>query len=729
MMKPNEIATFRQETAQKINSGRLHDAFADMRRFSEQAMTWEITSEIDRLEDSYRAMLGFLASGAADPGRADMLADIASAARSVTDSLARKAMETEGTTLYYTTARMVAMRAGLTPAKAVGALQVELRRLARDVESIADPHRTATAEDLTVDLFNTVWTAHPLAKADVAALTELITDTDLPVAQRAVALSAVAAGAMEFFDAARLELLLRTYMAPVEDTLAIRAFVGLCMVMFRYRRRRLPRRVADMLAAAKDFPTWTGDLATATIEFMRTRDTDRISRKLSEDIFPTLTRLGSDMRDKMSDPSFDFSADLEQGTVNPEWEEMLERDGLGDKLREMSEIQAEGGDVYMSSFRSLKHFPFFREPANWFLPFTLDHSAVASLDAQQALEVINRMPMLCDSDKYSVAMAIATAPEAMRSNASSAFDAHGRQMHDMMTELEKASEATRRKEIMVNYLRDLYRFFNLFRRKGDFFNPFAKGVDLMAVEALGADFSDLDTMAVVAEFNMRHGYYAEALAAFSRIDAAAEPDAARAQKIGYCHEMLDQPQRAMSAYEEALMLGGSGTWLLDRLARTLRKLGRLNRAVDVLGQLLEADPDNVPAVYALARCRLDLGQPDKAAEGFFKVLYLTPDHSGARLGLARALLAGRRFDEAVAQCDALIAAAPSPKAYLLAGHAARATGDMRNAINYYSLAMSASESDPDTLEAELIADRHMLAEAGVDTSDTKLIIESIMYNK
>ena len=51
---------------------------------------------------------------------------------------------------------------------------------------------------------------------------------------------------------------------------------------------------------------------------------------------------------------------------------MMERSGLAEKLKEMSEIQEEGGDVMMGTFEHLKTFPFFSEPANWFLPFDTD---------------------------------------------------------------------------------------------------------------------------------------------------------------------------------------------------------------------------------------------------------------------------------------------------------------------------------------------------------------------
>lgn len=47
-------------------------------------------------------------------------------------------------------------------------------------------------------------------------------------------------------------------------------------------------------------------------------------------------------------------SDEENNDMNPDWEDAFEKSGLGDKLREMNELQLEGADVYMSTFAALK---------------------------------------------------------------------------------------------------------------------------------------------------------------------------------------------------------------------------------------------------------------------------------------------------------------------------------------------------------------------------------------
>lgn len=71
----------------------------------------------------------------------------------------------------------------------------------------------------------------------------------------------------------------------------------------------------------------------------------------------------------MRNMKFGFE-ETDENDRNPDWEQAFEQSGLGDKIREMNDLQLEGADVYMSTFAQLKGYPFFREPHNWFYPST-----------------------------------------------------------------------------------------------------------------------------------------------------------------------------------------------------------------------------------------------------------------------------------------------------------------------------------------------------------------------
>jgi len=62
------------------------------------------------------------------------------------------------------------------------------------------------------------------------------------------------------------------------------------------------------------------------------------------------------IKDKMDAENLLKSDEWEE--ENPEWQEILDKSGISDKLQELSELQLEGADVYMSTFSMLKNFPF-----------------------------------------------------------------------------------------------------------------------------------------------------------------------------------------------------------------------------------------------------------------------------------------------------------------------------------------------------------------------------------
>ena len=62
--------------------------------------------------------------------------------------------------------------------------------------------------------------------------------------------------------------------------------------------------------------------------------------------------------------------DPEAMEENPEWAELLDKSGISDKLKELQEIQEDGGDVMMVTFSKLKTFPFSTTYQTGFCPST-----------------------------------------------------------------------------------------------------------------------------------------------------------------------------------------------------------------------------------------------------------------------------------------------------------------------------------------------------------------------
>ncbi len=184
---------------------------------------------------------------------------------------------------------------------------------------------------------------------------------------------------------------------------------------------------------------------------------------MREEIIPEMLKNASSMRDTR----FGIEENEEENNdKNPDWEEAIEKSGLGDKLREMNELQLEGADVYMSTFAGLKSYPFFREVHNWFYPFTKQQSDVHNMlesktnEKNSLLDILLQSGFFSNSDKYSLFFTIQQLPKSQQDMMLSQLN------EQQMTELTDKSNADTLKKffekpgtVSNQYLHDFISFF------------------------------------------------------------------------------------------------------------------------------------------------------------------------------------------------------------------------------------------------------------------------------
>lgn len=728
-MKPSEITAFKTDTVRAVRSGHMYEALASMRAFAADRATWEIQNELDSIAQSYAFMLDFIARGAHDPAQAHVYEDLVIRALAVVDSLVRRALIPEHNTLYYSVVRTLSTRHGESLGGIVAAYVAELRRLNNDFATIADPRRTVAAEGMLNDIFNRLWVTHPLTAADWQAfdtLFEADLDALVPMAARAVALGGVTLGALEFYDEQRLLRLFNIYMSDrLATELRLRALTGALTAMFRYKSRPVPKSVRQALATVASNPDWKSDFTAVAIELMRATDTERISNKLRSQMADSMRDIDPELRDKLQNG--DFSAES-LSEINPEWQERLAHSELADTFAEMHRVQADGGDVFMASFSSMKQLPFFNEPSHWFMPFYTSYSGVAEIDGIEGCmgQVVDEMPILCDSDKYSVMLSMSMIPESNRDMLVESIKAQSNEIMNavrMGREMRDSDAARHRAGIINHYVQDLYRFFKLFRRKGEFFAVFANVPYLLEVEALGSIFSDEEALETMAQFFFDHKQWHAAAHAYARLDSLAMPEAARSQKLAYATEMDGRLDQAISLYDEAETLDGGSLWTLKRLASALRRAGHRDRAADYYRRVAEAEPDDstVALTYGYA-----LTEADRLAEAeaqFRKAAYLMPDSVKPLRGLAWVQFRNRRYVEA-AETYARYMEHGNDGDWLNYGHALLAAGDTQRAVEAYGKYAFQFVKD---IEAAMKADARYLADAGISPDTVMLMVQAVKY--
>jgi Tfp pilus assembly protein PilF len=110
---------------------------------------------------------------------------------------------------------------------------------------------------------------------------------------------------------------------------------------------------------------------------------------------------------------------------------------------------------------------------------------------------------------------------------------------------------------------------------------------------------------------------------------------------------LGRPQRAKEELETALTKSPGNPQFLALLGETERQLKNAGRAVEVIGQALQADESNAQARYYLALALFDLGQRDEAIKELERVVRAHPDALDPYLALGTAYLDANRNADAL----------------------------------------------------------------------------------
>ena len=747
-MKKEPFTEIKDKIKKRVAQGRLREAFSLARTLSEGNMAWEISDSLDQAEQSYRRLLSYAVSGAEDPARDEMTAEIGETILTIADRLERDNAAKDEPTLYYNNLRYLrANRSEVIPDMldrymrqcSEGSL---LDMVASGTHSGKFLTTTSERELLERKIFNLLWVSFPLSRGDAEAVSSALKSQVLPDHAVVLFTWALVMGGLEYYDQRRLELLCDLY-TDGSDRVSAVALIGLLTIMHRWRERGLGRGLRDRFAAVRELPSWQTDIRSAYMELTRTRDTDRISAKIRDEIVPEMMKLRPEFERKMSTPETITPEEMEE---NPEWQEMLDKSGLADRLKEMSEIQEEGGDIMMGTFSHLKQFPFFNEMANWFVPFHSGRSEFADIPGNGGLNKIATMfedlNFLCDSDKYSLMMSLAHVPHLQRDMVMSQLNAQADQFNEMRASSLDLTTDNRR-DIIRREVQNMYRFFRLFRRKGEFYNPFGQGVNLVAVPALVEDVKEPELLTLIAEFYFSHRYWEEALEVFEIVDSISHPSAAVYQKMGHSLMRLGRTSAALSCFEKADMLDNRSAWTIARLAKCHALLGNHASALSACQRLEELRPDQPSNSIAMGRAHLALGHYSDAVNAFYKAFYLDEESGKALRPLAWSLLMDKQFDQSRKYYERVLTDFdPKPEDYLNMGHLSLATGRFAEAQNFYRLSIlsrprpsgvscAPGEVPAASIEgfiADMKADAPSLARLGVAPALIPLVTDSLLYS-
>lgn len=714
-----------------ISSSRYNEAFLLLK--NEMKKYAHLKKEFDKLtttEKTYRYMLDYISEGNVDPSRFDMMEQIRDVLRNANEIVWREANLTDSSDLYSSTRRLEQLRKTNIQTY-LDKFRESYNEDLKNSPSLENPRLSVSQATSLDEMFNYVWTMNGVDNEEYEVLSDSLNDDTLPEYYKALMISSIILGNLNYFDPVSFEILLSQYEQSQSSTVKARALVGILLISLLHSER-----IAGNINLYSRFLLSAGDEAfknhinDGLLKIIRTYDTNRIDNKMRNEVIPGLMKMNPEILDKfrnMASESEDFLSD-----GNPNWEEFLENSELGDKLREINELQLEGADVMVTAFSNLKNFPFFNNVSNWFLPFIKGHYLFESLPDDLVNESSSRMSLLmCDSDINSFILSLTTMPEQHRNKVIGNFESQLKEAKEALGDAIGETEEKTFSKLINHSLQDLYRFFKFFRKKADFKDPFANPFLSNHIEPLLQVLSiSSDNIRLVAEFYFKNKYFAEAAGMFELYDKLNPGDFNVWEKIGFCYDRMGMFDKAAEWYLKADLVNPDNTWLHKKIAISLKNAGEPGKASEYYKRALDNEPENYHLLMSAAQCFLDNDSHQEALKHFYHAQYIKPEKIGPLRAIAWTELLAHNFDKASNLYQKLI---QHPEAdntdFLNTAHSALAVKDFKSALNYYRKFVDNSENkDITNLVLAFKNDAPSLKKIGIPTADLRLIIDKIRYD-
>ncbi|MEG1545847.1 MAG: hypothetical protein RR371_01180, partial [Bacteroides sp.] len=368
----DELAVKKQhkEIVFLLDNKRLSEALQKIEISIFDLPEWDIKKSYEDIQTSYRYMLQYMKLGIVDTERNSLYRKLLIEAYYLNDKVLIVKLSPSSFEYYYDRRRYYKQM----PLRELPQLQLQLEAYIEDktineLTPIRQQYEAALSE-----LFYRVWLSDRWTSKEEEESHNLLNSILVRKEDLAILVSAVTMSLIQYFDIRKLMFLFDAYEHSINEVNQ-RAIVGIALIIFIYDNRlELYPELEARIKLLNEDERFAANLIRIQIQLLRCRETQKIGKKIQDEIVPEMLKSANLMSRKFNIEETDEESNAND--KNPDWEQWMDKSGIEEKMKEMSELQMEGADVYMTMFSQLKTYPFFHNISNWFYPFDAQHSEV-----------------------------------------------------------------------------------------------------------------------------------------------------------------------------------------------------------------------------------------------------------------------------------------------------------------------------------------------------------------
>ncbi|MBM3437011.1 MAG: hypothetical protein FJY07_12435, partial [Bacteroidetes bacterium] len=470
------------------------------------------------------------------------------------------------------------------------------------------------------------------------------------------------------------------------------------------------------------------------IQLLKSKDTERITKKFEDEILPEMVKFQPILKDKLDLDNIlsnDYTDDK-----NPDWERVFkDAPDLLDKLQEISKMQMEGADIFMSAFSRLKNFDFFNEIVNWFKPFHADNYVIndilvkegQQLDVPVFLAGLSKAFFMCNSDKYSFCLNIQYMPDLQKGMMLEMFNAEIENIREIQQEDEMLDKSLIVKSINLQYIQDLYRFFKLHPLKSELPDIFNMRLDFYRCSFFGKLVTDQSTLQNIGEFFFDRNYFEQALEVYLILNQNGDNSPEVFEKIAFCYQKMKNYSEALNFYKKAELFDVNRLWNLKKIAYCNRQLKNHDESLKYYLEAEKAAPDDLYIQTYIGHSYLDLRLYEKALEYYYKVEFLADQNKKVLRPIAWCNFVLGKFDTARSYYERLMVSEANKHDFMNLGHLEWCSGNKNAALKNYKISLSRDDNNMKSFMAAFEEDKKYLQGFGIEQSEINLMIDYLKY--
>ncbi len=722
------IPQLQKDTELALNQRRIKDAFSILTKLAQSHHKGLLNDDLYNLEFTYKSMLKYTFDGVSDPEQQKVYNNILKSCYDLSDAIFSSIYTNQSSNLFYETRRSSTL--------SINAVIEEFYSENTKVQMANQANiNTEISETTITKLFNCIWVCSKITEEEQSKIQSLINDPSIHYGIKCILISGITISLLQEFNEEKI-LILFNAISNEEDTIVQRALTGILLSLFKYDNRLfLYPEIKARLSLMQEDKKITRNILTIVIQLIRTRETEKISSKLNDEILPEVVKMQPNLRNKLDLEN--LLGDKFMEGENPEWEDFFkDSPELMNKLEELTELQMEGADVFLSTFKMLKHFSFFNTLQNWFTPFYLENPEIKSALEQDNLifssksvqDSLANSGFLCNSDKYSLFLSIPHMPQFQKEMMGNMFKQQLEQM-DEIESSEKMITPEKKSSIISNrYIQDLYRFYKLHPQHIQFEDVFSWKMDFHNKVFFRDTISNDDSLRQISEFFFKKGYFNEASDAFEIILVDQPNNIEIIQKLAYCYQQNKKYTKALNQYLRADILKPEQLWTTKKIALMYKHLKQPEKALEYYLIAERINQEDLYTQASIGHCHLDLKNYNEALKYYFKVEYLDESNTKVWRPIAWCSFVTGKLDQAEKYYHKLLVSSSNKHDLINIGHVMWCRNNRREALKFYQKAITQMDNNFEYFFDVFNEDIPYLTQNGINKKDIPFIVDQLKYN-